>query len=57
MAPYQFFLLFVALLFIGVAAVTLNQASHDREDTPTHEIVEVEPAAPITPALPDTVRL
>ncbi len=57
MAPYQFFLLFVGVLFIGVAAVAFNQAAIADEPTPAHAVVEVTPAAPTTPAVPDTVRL
>ncbi len=57
MAPYQFFLLFVAVLFVGVAAVTFNQAANTGEETPSHVVVESAPAMQATPALPDTVRL
>ncbi|MEP0547930.1 MAG: hypothetical protein ABJF88_13425 [Rhodothermales bacterium] len=57
MAPYQFFLLFVAVLFIGVAAVTLNQAANTEEATPSHVVVESVPDVPVTPAASDTVRL
>lgn len=57
MAPYQFFLLFVAVLFVGVAAVTFNQAANTTEATPSHVVVESVPELPATPASPDTVRL
>ena len=57
MAPYQFFLLFVALLFVGVAAVTLNQAVNTEVETPSHVVVESLPDMPGTPASTDPVRL
>ena len=57
MAPYQFFLLFVAVLFVGVAAVTFNQAANDEEPTPSHVVVESLPEMPASAAAPDTVRL
>ena len=57
MAPYQFFLLFVAVLFVGVAAVTFNQAANTTEEAPSHVVVESLPDAPATAVAPDTVRL
>ncbi len=57
MAPYQFFLLFVAVLFIGVGAVTYNQASNTAEETPSHVVVESLPETPAMTVVPDTVRL
>jgi hypothetical protein len=57
MAPYQFFLLFVAVLFVGVAAVTFNQAATPTEEASPHVVVESLPDVPMTPAAADTVRL
>ena len=57
MAPYQFFLLFVAVLFVGVAAVTFNQAANTTEEAPSHVVVESLPDAPASPVASDTVRL
>ena len=57
MAPYQFFLLFVAVLFVGVAAVTFNQAANTEDATPSHVVVESFPEMPETAISADTVRL
>jgi hypothetical protein len=57
MAPYQFFLLFVAILVVGVGAVTLNQAASPDVASTSHVVVESLPDAHATPAVPDTVRL
>ncbi len=53
MAPYQFFLLFVGMLFVGVFSVAFNQAAQS-EPTPAQAIVEV---APDSLTVPDAVRL
>lgn len=57
MAPYQFFFLFVGLLFIGISAVAFNQAAIASEPSPAHRVVEQLPDAPGLSATPDVVRL